>query len=144
MRITSTIYKNHPFQVNPLVKQNMDKFFVKKQTCKTSHLSVSDISNITDIVSAENRLRFVVEYLGINRNEYKTIEADAHFKHFDIMFECITRWKDKMEAMGNNSKDELIRILTHVSQEHGWFPLNEMTFFTDGKETKMPDLSLSK
>ncbi len=91
----------------------------------------ADISKVTDIVSAENRLRFSIEYLGIDRNEYKTIEADAKFKHHDTLYECIRRWKNRTEAEGNNAKDQLIRILNQIRKEHGWFPFDIMAFLTD-------------
>ncbi len=98
----------------------------------------ADISKVTDIVSAENRLRFSIEYLGIDRNEYKTIEADAQFKHHDILFECITRWKNRTEAEGNHAKDQLIRILNETRIQHGWFPGNAMTFLTDVMGMQIP------
>ena len=91
----------------------------------------ADISRVTDIVSAENRLRFSVEYLALDGNEYKTIEADAQFRHHDTLFECITRWKNRTEAYGYNAKDELIRILTQIRKEHGWFSGHYMAFLTD-------------
>ncbi len=62
---------------------------------KYTGLAEADISQVTDIVSADNRLRFCTEYLGIDRNEYKTIESDAKFFHHDTLFECIRRWRNK-------------------------------------------------
>ncbi len=94
-------------------------------------LSDADISQTTDIISADNRLRFSVEYLRIDKNEYKTIEAESKFIHHDTLFECINRWKNKTEAEGNNAKDELIRILTQVRTAHGWFSYGNMAFLTD-------------
>ncbi len=95
-----------------------------------SILTERDISQVTDIVSADNRLRFSVEYLGIDRNEYKTIEADAQFSHHDTLFECIRRWKNKREAEGNNAKDELVKILSGIQRERGWFSQQDMAFLT--------------
>ncbi len=92
----------------------------------------SDISQVTDIVSADNRLRFCTEYLGIDRNEYKTIEADAKYFHHDTLFECIRRWKNKTEAEGSNPKEELIKILSGIRKERGWFSAHDMVFLHDG------------
>ncbi len=97
----------------------------------SSTLSESEISKVTDIISADNRLRFSVEYLGINGNEYKTIEADAKFMHHDTLYECLRRWKNRTEAAGKTPKDELVRILTEIRQERGWFPFDVMAFLTD-------------
>ncbi len=99
--------------------------------CSGDELLDSHISQVTDIVSADNRFRFAVEYLGTDRNEYKTIEADAKFNHHDTLFECIRRSKNRTEAEGNNAKDDLIRILTNIRAEHGWFSGPDMVFLTD-------------
>ena len=99
------------------------------------------ISQVTEIISAPNRFRFAVEYLEINPNEYRTIESEAQFIHHDTLFECITRWKNKTEAEGNNAKDELVRILTQIRKEHGWFPHNDMAFLTDVVGMKIPESS---
>ncbi len=104
-------------------------------------LSGAYISRTTDIVSAENRMRFAVEYLGIERNEYKTIESDAKFIHHDTLFECISRWENRTEAEGNNARDKLIRILTKIREEHGWFSCDKMTFLTDVTGMKIPESS---
>ncbi len=90
-----------------------------------------DITQVTEIISAKNSFRFSNEYLGIEKNEYDTIEYEAGFIHHDTLFECITRWKNKTEAEGLNSKDELIRILREIRKEHGWFSIENMTFLTD-------------
>ena len=95
------------------------------------NLSEYDISQLTDLVSADNRLRFCTEYLGTDRNEYKTIEADAKYFHHDTLFECIRRWRNKTEAEGNNVKDELIRILSSIRRERGWFSQQHMAFLQD-------------
>ena len=87
----------------------------------SSHLSDANISQVTDIISADNRFRFSVEYLGTDRNEYRTIQADSQFIHHDTLFECVRRWKNKTEAEGNNAKDELVQILTAIRKERGWF-----------------------
>ncbi len=94
-------------------------------------LTGADISQVTDIVSADNRLRFCTEYLGTDRNEYKTIEFEAQFIHHDTLFECIRRWKNKTEAEGKNAKDELIRILCGIQKEKGWFSRQDMAFLHD-------------
>ncbi len=107
----------------------------------SSKLEDREISQVTEIVSADNRLRFTVEYLGIDRNEYKTIEADAKFNHHDVLFECIRRWKNRTEAEGNNAKDELIRILTQIRKERGWFPGDDMAFLTDVKGMQITEAS---
>ncbi len=90
-----------------------------------------DISQVTDIISADNRLRFCTEYLGTDRNEYKTIESDAKFIHHDTLFECIRRWKNKTEAEGNHARNELIKILSSIQKERGWFSLKDIDSFKD-------------
>ncbi len=100
-----------------------------------------EISKVTEIVSAKNRFRFSVEHLGINPNEYSTIEAEAQHVHHDTLFECIRRWKNKTEAEGYNAKDELIRILTDIRKEHGWFTVNDMAFLTDVAGIQIPQSS---
>ncbi len=107
----------------------------------TSILSESEISKVTDIISADNRLRFSVEYLGIGGNEYKTIEAEAKFRHHDTLYECLRRWKNRTEAAGKNPKDELVRILTEIRQERGWFPFDVMAFLTDVSGFQMSESS---
>ncbi len=87
-----------------------------------------DISQVADIVSAKNRQRFAVGYLRISPNEYNIIETGAHFNHHDTVIECIRRWKNRTEAEGKCSKDELVKILTHIREEHGWFSFDEMSF----------------
>ncbi len=94
-------------------------------------LSGADISQVTDIISAKNRLRFCVEYLEIDRNEYDTIQDEAKSIHHDTLYECITRWKIRTGAQGKHPKDELIKILNQIRREHGWFPFNAMAFLTD-------------
>ncbi len=101
----------------------------------------ADISQVTDIVSAKNRFRFCVEYLGIDRNEYETIQDEAKFIHHDTLYECITRWKIRTEAQGKHLKDELIKILNQIRQERGWFPLNDMAFLTDVTGRKIHESS---
>ena len=90
-----------------------------------------EISKVADIISAKNRHRFAVEYLKINPNEYHTIEYQAHSNHHDTVFECVTRWKNRTEAEGNNAKDELIRILTQIRKDHGWFTGHDMAFLSN-------------
>ena len=99
----------------------------------SGQLSYSDISKVTDIVTANNRLRFAVEHLGIDCNKYRTIEADAKFIHHDTLYECIRQWKYKIEAEGNNAKDEMIRILAQIRVEQGWLPDDGMAFIADVK-----------
>ncbi len=107
----------------------------------SSKLENKDISQVTKIVSAPNRFRFAVGYLEINPNEYKTIESEAQFIHHDTVFECIRRWKNNTEAEGKNAKDELIKILTQIREEHGWFPHNDMAFLTDVTGITIPESS---
>ncbi len=97
----------------------------------SSTLPDRDISQVTDIISAKNRYRFSVDYLGIDRNEYNTIEAEAGFIHHDALFECIARWKNKTEAEGKDAKQELIRILMNISKQHGWISTEDMIFLTN-------------
>ncbi len=104
-------------------------------------LEDGEISKVTEIVSAKNSFRFSVEHLGINRNEYNTIEAEAQYVRHDTLFECIRRWKNKTEAKGYNAKDELIRILTEIRKEHGWFSANDMAFLTDVAGIQIPQSS---
>ena len=92
-------------------------------------LSNDNISRVTDIISADNRFRFSVEYLGIDINEYNTIESDSRFKHYDTLLKCITKWKNKT-AGGKNPKDELVNILRQIIQEHGWFTFDDIKFLT--------------
>ncbi len=116
-------------------------FHPPKMASCSSRLENRHISQVTKIISADNRLRFAVEYLTIDRNEYKTIEADAKFIHHDTLFECIRRWKNRTEAEGINAKDELIKILTQIRQEHGWFPGDHMSFLTDVTGMRIPESS---
>ncbi len=109
-----------------------------KMASNANALLDSEISKVTDIVSANNRLRFAVEFLGIDGNEYRTIEADAKFIHHDTLYECIKRWRNRTEAEGNNAKDELIRILNEIRRQHGWFPGNAVTFLTDVTGLQIP------
>ena len=99
-------------------------------SCRST-LKDKDISQVTEIVSARNRFRFSEEYLGIDKNEYDTIESEAQFIHHDTLYECIRRWKNRTEAEGHNPKDELIKILTEIRKEHGWFSGDDMTFLTN-------------
>ncbi len=101
----------------------------------------AEISQVTDIVSAKNRHRFAVEYLEINPNEYSTIESEAQFVHHDTVFECVRRWKNRTEAAGKHPKDELIKILTQIRKEHGWFSGHDMAFLTDVIRSKIPESS---
>ncbi len=94
-------------------------------------LKEDEISRVTDIIFADNRLRFSVEYLGIDGNEYKKIESDSKYNHHDTLHECIRRWRNRTEVQGVNTKDELIRILNEIRQIHGWFSFNAMSFLTD-------------
>ncbi len=96
--------------------------------CSDDKLSDLNVSKVTDIVSAENRCRLCVEYLGIALHEYKAIEADAQFIHHDTLFECIRRWRNMTEAKGYNAKDELVKILSSIQKERGWFSQQDMAF----------------
>ncbi len=103
----------------------------------------AEISQVTDIISANNRKRFAVEYLGIGHNEYHTIESEAQFVHHDTVFECIRRWKNRTETEGKHPKDELIRMLTEIRKEHGWFSGHDMAFLTDVTGMLIPESSKS-
>ena len=107
-------------------------------------LKEDEISRVTDIINADNRLRFSVEYLGIDGNEYRIIESDAKYNHHDTLHECIRRWRNRTEAQGVNTKDKLIRILNEIRQTHGWFPFDAMLFLTDvtGMEISEPSKGL--
>ena len=100
-----------------------------------------DISKLTDIVSSRNRHRFAVEYLGINPNEYNIIESEAQFIHHDTVFECIRRWKNRIETTEKYPKDELVRILTQIRKEHGWFSGDDIAFLTDVERMEIPQTS---
>ncbi len=134
-QITVTMYYIHTFSYQNCYLS--DQLKTKMASC-CSILSNSDISQVTDIVSANNRHRFAVEFLGIDGNEYRTIEADAKFIHHDTLYECITRWKNRIEADRNNAKDELIRILRQIQVVHGWFPGDAMMFLTDVTGMSIP------
>ncbi len=95
--------------------------------------SGQQISKVTDIISADNSFRFCVEYLGIDRNQYKTIEHDAKFKHHDILFECITRWRHKTEGEGLDTLQELHKLLTTVQEERLWFSKQDLASIFDGE-----------
>ena len=103
-------------------------------------LKEDEISKVTDIINADNRLRFSVEYLGIDGNEYRIIESDAKYNHHDTLHECIRRWRNRTEAEGVNPRDKLIKILTEIRQTRGWFPFDVMSFLTDvtGMEISEP------
>ncbi len=104
-------------------------------------LQNKDISKVTEIVSADNRFKFSVTWLGIKPNEYKKIEAEAQFNHHDTLFECIRQWKNKTEAEGINAKDELIRILLQIRKGHGWFSDGDVEFLTEVTGMKIPESS---
>ncbi len=99
----------------------------------SSQLSAAEISKVTDIISADNSFRFCIEYLEIERNQYKTIEYDNKFKHHDILFECIEIWRNKTEGEGLNVRRELTELLTKVQQERLWFTKQDMAFLSDGR-----------
>ncbi len=101
-------------------------------TC-SSQLSAAQMSKVTDIVSAENCFRFCSEYLGIDRNTFKTIEYNAKFIHHDTLFQCIEIWKNKMEGEGLDSRQELIDLLTKVKEERHWFSKQDIAFLCDGE-----------
>ena len=104
-------------------------------------LCEAHLSKVTGTIPADKRLKFAVEYLSIEGNEYKTIESDAKSIHHDTLFECLRRWKNRAEAEGNNAKDELIRILIQIRKEHGWFSGHDMAFLTDVSGMQIPESS---
>ncbi len=101
-------------------------------------LKGDEISRVTDVFPAKNRHRFAIEYLEISPNEYHTIESEAQFNHHDTLHECIRRWKNRTEAQGINTKDELIRILNEIRVTHGWFRFDAMSFLTDVSGMHIP------
>ncbi len=101
-------------------------------TC-SSKLSAAQMSKVTDIVSAENCFRFCSEYLGIDRNTFKTIEYNAKSIHHDTLFQCIELWKNRMEGEGLDSRQELIELLIKVQRERHWFSKQDMAFLFDGE-----------
>ena len=98
----------------------------------SNQLSASQMSKVTDIVSAENSFRFCAEYLGIDCNEFKTIEYNEKFIHHDTLFKCIELWKNRTEGEGQDARQELIELLYKVLEERGWFTKQDLEFLTDG------------
>ena len=98
-------------------------------------LRASQISKVTDIISADKRFRFCVEYLEIDRNEYKTIESDNKFIHHDVLFDCIERWKNRMDGNDLDAKGELYQLLTKVQEERHWFMKEDLLFLTSLDDT---------
>ncbi len=103
----------------------------------SSQLTTAEISKVTDIISADNSFRFCVEYLGINRNEFKTIEYNTKFIHHDTLFECIQKWKNSVEGDGLDARQELINILSKVQEEQRWFSKQDMAILFDEKTGKI-------
>ncbi len=108
--------------------------------CSSSQLSTAQISRVTDIISANNRQRFCVEYLRIDPNQYKTTEYDEKFKHHDILFQCINVWKNKTEGEGLDARQRLIEVLTKVQEEKGWFSKQDLAFLCDGETLKITSI----
>ncbi len=102
----------------------------------SNQLSATQISKVTDMISADHSLRFCTEYLRIDRNQYKTIEYDANFNHHDTLFQCIEMWKNKMER-GLDAREHLIELLMKIQKEKGWFSRQDMAFLFDGESVKM-------
>ena len=99
-------------------------------------LLASHISKVTDIVPADCSLRFCVEYLGIDHNQFKTIEYNAKFIHHDVLFKCIECWKNGIEGQGLDAKEELHRLLAKVQQERHWFMKEQLMFLTISDNTE--------
>ncbi len=97
----------------------------------SSKLSAATLSKVTDIVSAENSLRFCVEYLGIDRNEYKTIQHNARYSHHDTLFECLERWKNSTDGNGARTKVKLYAMLKTIQETHRWFSMDQLKFLAD-------------
>ena len=125
--------------LKPELVQANNKLITGSYGCK---LKQRDISQVTDIISAKYRRRFAVEYLDIGPNEFDTIQCEAESNHHDTLFECITRWKNRTEVGGNNAKDELIKSLTMIRKEHGWFSGQDMAFLTDVRGMEIPEKSM--
>lgn len=102
----------------------------------SSQLSSAEISKVTDIISADNRFRFCAEYLGINRNTYRTIESDKRFIHHDTLFCCIELWMNK-KGEGLDAREDLIELLTRIQKDKGWFSKQEMAFLFDGEAVRL-------
>ncbi len=97
-----------------------------------NQLSAAQMSKVTDIVSAENCLQFCSEYLGIDRNTYKTVEYNAKFIHHDTLFHCIELWMNKVEGQGLDTRQEMKELLLKVQEERHWFSKQDMAFLFDG------------
>ncbi len=103
----------------------------------SSQLTTAEISKVTNLVSADNSFRFCVEYLGIDRNEFKTTEYNTKFIHHDTLFECIQKWKNSVEGDGLDARQELINILSKVQEEQRWFSKQDMAVLFDEKTGKI-------
>ncbi len=88
-------------------------------------LCPAQLSKVTDIISADNGLRFCTEYLGIDRNE-KITQNNSKYNHHDTIYTCLEQWKNRTEAEGRDARIELHSILTKIQKTYGWFSINDI------------------
>ncbi len=86
----------------------------------------ANLSKVTDIISADNGLRFCTEYLGIDGNEFNIIQYNSKYNHHDTIYACLEQWKNRIEALGRDARNELYSILTKIQQTHGWFSIDNI------------------
>ena len=69
------------------------------------------------------RRRFALEYLDINHKEYEKISHDPREQCEEIVFQCLSRWRQKQIDRGNMvSVNSLVELISHVwTQEADWF-----------------------
>ncbi len=84
------------------------------------------LSKVTDIISANNALRFCTEYLGIDGNEFNIIQHNSKYNHHDTVYACLEQWKNKIEAEGKDAPFRLDIILTTIQHSHGWFSQDDI------------------
>ncbi len=87
-------------------------------------LSGAILSKVTDIIPANNALRFCTEYLGMKGNEYNIVKSNKE-NHHDTVYACLEQWKNKTEGVGLNASAELYDILKTIQKAHGWFSVND-------------------
>ena len=69
------------------------------------------------------RRRFAIEYLDIDHNEYEKISHDQREQCEEIVFQCLSRWRQKQIDRGKTvSVNSLAELLSHVkTHEADWF-----------------------
>ncbi len=88
-------------------------------------LSGAKLSKVTDIIPANNALRFCTEYLGMKGNEYSIIKRDKD-NHHDTIYACLEQWTNKTEGACLDVSSELYGILKTIQETHGWFSVNDI------------------